>query len=211
MIPFAYDSGNNNNNNINNITIVNNSNNDEDGTGNSTPPPSPSFQEPQNDDAWIKMVFSKQFADRRKTWLQTYNSDSSIDYETNEISVSTFLRDEYVHYSASSVRRAIPSAVDGLKPSQRKALFACFKRKLTKEIKVAQLVGYISEHTAYHHGEQSMEQTVVKLAQDFVGSNNINLLFPGGQFGSRLMGGKDAASSRYIFTRLAERVRERGA
>ena len=207
MIPFAYNSGNNNNNNINNITIVNNSNNDEDGTGNSTPPPSPSFQEPQNDDAWIEMVFSKQFADRRKTWLQTYNSDSSIDYETNEISVSTFLRDEYVHYSASSVRRAIPSAVDGLKPSQRKALFACFKRKLTKEIKVAQLVGYISEHTAYHHGEQSMEQTVVKLAQDFVGSNNINLLFPGGQFGSRLMGGKDAASSRYIFTRLAEITR----
>ena len=97
--------------------------------------------------------------------------------------------------------------MDGLKPSQRKALFACFKRKLTKEIKVAQVVGYVSEHTAYHHGEQSMEQTVVKLAQDFVGSNNINLLFPGGQFGSRLMGGKDAASSRYIFTRLAEITR----
>lgn len=110
-------------------------------------------------------------------------------------------------FAPSQVRRAIPSAVDGLKPSQRKALFACFKRKLTKEIKVAQLVGYVSEHTAYHHGEQSMEQTVVKLAQNFVGSNNINLLFPGGQFGSRLMGGKDAASSRYIFTRLAEITR----
>ena len=41
------------------------------------------------------------------------------------------------------------------------------------------------------------------MAQNFVGSNNLNLLVPSGQFGTRLMGGKDAASSRYIFTRLS--------
>jgi DNA topoisomerase-2 len=40
------------------------------------------------------------------------------------------------------------------------------------------------------------------MAQDLVGSNNINLLVPNGQFGSRLLGGKDSASERYIFTRL---------
>lgn len=50
---------------------------------------------------------------------------------------------------------------------------------------MAQLGGYISEHTAYHHGEQSLYSTIVGLAQGFVGSNNINLLDPRGQFGTR--------------------------
>jgi len=67
---------------------------------------------------------------------------------------------------------------------------------------VAQLAGYVSEHSAYHHGEMSLTSSIVGMAQNFVGSNNINLLSPCGQFGTRLMGGKDAASSRYIFTKL---------
>lgn len=72
------------------------------------------------------------------------------------------------------------------------------------EIKVAQLAGYVSEHSAYHHGEQSLAGTIVGMAQDFVGSNNIHLLSPIGQFGTRLMGGKDSASPRYIFTNLEQ-------
>ena len=59
--------------------------------------------------------------------------------------------------------------VDGFKPSQRKVLFSCFKRKLKSDIKVAQLSGYVSEHSAYHHGEASLAMTIVNLAQDFVG------------------------------------------
>ena len=82
--------------------------------------------------------------------------------------------------------RSIPSVADGLKPGQRKVLFGAFKKKIVKEIKVAQLVGYVSEQTAYHHGEQSLTSTIVNLAQNFVGSNNINLLSPNGQFGTRL-------------------------
>ncbi|VDK52554.1 unnamed protein product [Gongylonema pulchrum] len=56
--------------------------------------------------------------------------------------------------------------------------------------------------SAYHHGEASLMSTIVNLAQDYVGSNNINLLLPIGQFGTRLQGGKDSASPRYIFTQL---------
>ena len=82
--------------------------------------------------------------------------------------------------------RSIPSVADGLKPGQRKVLFGCFKRKLVKEIKVAQLAGFVSEKTAYHHGEQSLTATIVGLAQNFVGSNNVNLLEPNGQFGTRI-------------------------
>ena len=70
-------------------------------------------------------------------------------------------------------------------------LYACFKKKLTKDIKVAQLAGYIGEHSAYHHGEQSLHSTIIGMAQNYVGTNNINLLFPSGQFGTRRMGGKD--------------------
>ena len=83
------------------------------------------------------------------------------------------------------------------------ALVACFKRKLKAEIKVAQLSGYVAEHSAYHHGEMSLQTTIVSLAQNFVGSNNINLLMPIGQFGTRNQGGKEAASARYIFTNLS--------
>ena len=60
----------------------------------------------------------------------------------------------------------------------------------------------MSESVLYHHGEQSLNQTIISMAQDFVGSNNMNFLVPNGQFGTRLMGGKDSASPRYIYTYL---------
>ena len=64
------------------------------------------------------------------------------------------------------------------------------------------MAGAVGEMSAYHHGEQSLMSTIVNLAQNYVGSNNINLLMPIGQFGTRLQGGKDNASPRYIFTQL---------
>lgn len=85
----------------------------------------------------------------------------------------------------ADLQRSIPSMVDGLKPGQRKILFCSFKRNFVKEAKVAQFSGYVSEHSAYHHGEQSLASTIIGMAQDYVGSNNINLLQPNGQFGTR--------------------------
>jgi DNA topoisomerase-2 len=114
---------------------------------------------------------------------------------------------ELIHFSNADNIRSLPHLMDGLKPSQRKILFSCFKRNLKEEIRVAQLAGYVSEHAAYHHGEASLNSTIIGMAQNFVGSNNINLLKPMGQFGSRLMGGKDAASPRYIHTYLENIVR----
>ena len=113
-----------------------------------------------------------------------------------------FINDELIHFSNADNLRSLPHILDGLKPSQRKILFGCFKRGLRSEIKVAQLAGYVSEHAAYHHGEASLCGTIVGMAQNFVGSNNVNLLVPSGQFGSRLLGGKDSASPRYIFSYL---------
>ena len=118
-------------------------------------------------------------------------------------SYSDFVDEDLVDFSHESALRAIPSLMDGLKPSQRKVLYACFKRDLRKEVKVAQLAGYVAEHTAYHHGEESLMGTIIGMAQEFVGSNNLAFLTPNGQFGTRADGGKDAASPRYVFTQLA--------
>ena len=85
-------------------------------------------------------------------------------------STQDFVHKELSLFSVADNQRSIPCVVDGLKPSQRKVLFACFKRKLKREIKVAQLAGYVSEHSAYHHGEASLTGTIVGMAQDFVWS-----------------------------------------
>ncbi len=159
----------------------------------------------QDNDA-ITLAFQKERSNDRKVWLNTYNADP--DHEKREIITSTpsysdFVHNELIHFSNYDNIRSIPNMLDGLKPSQRKVLFACFKRNLKKEIKVAQLSGYVSEQTGYHHGEVSLQKTIIGMAQDFIGSNNINLLVPNGQFGTRIKGGDDAASPRYIFTHLS--------
>jgi DNA topoisomerase-2 len=147
-------------------------------------------------------------ADRRKDWLRDFVPGTFVDHRAARIALRDFVNRELILFSMADNVRSIPSVVDGLKPGHRKILYACFKRNLTKaEIKVAQLAGYVAEHSAYHHGEQSLCATIVGLAQSFLGSNNVPLLQPNGQFGTRLQGGKDAASPRYIFTLLSPLAR----
>jgi DNA topoisomerase-2 len=151
----------------------------------------------------INLAFVEKRADDRKEWLKTYDPKRTLAITAGaKIPYSKFIHDELIHFSNADNLRSIPHMMDGLKPSQRKILYSCLKRNLRSEIKVAQLAGYVSEHAAYHHGEVSLATTIVGMAQDFVGANNINLLKPNGNFGSRLLGGKDAAQSRYIFTQL---------
>lgn len=150
----------------------------------------------------INLAFSSKEIESRKNWLKKYDREIIADYTKNYLSYVDFIHKELIHFSNYDNIRSIPSLVDGLKPSQRKVLYACFKRNLTSDVKVAQLVGYISEHTAYHHGEISLEKTIIGMAQNFKGSNNLNLLLPNGQFGSLLQGGRDHSSARYIFTQL---------
>ncbi|KAM0687539.1 DNA topoisomerase 2 [Conglomerata obtusa] len=159
-----------------------------------------------NDDRdLLNLAFNKKKADARKTWLKEFVPGTFLDNNPSIISISDFVNKELILFSMADNIRSIPSLIDGLKPGQRKVIFCCFKRKLTSEMKVAQLAGYVSEHSAYHHGETNLCSTIVNLAQNFVGANNISFLVPAGQFGTRLQGGKDAASPRYIFT-LLERL-----
>lgn len=149
----------------------------------------------------------------RKDWLEDAKEQDLEVPETSvnhPLPISDYLNIEMIKFSLEDCKRSIPTLQDGLKVSQRKILYACFKRGLEynkDSMKVAQLGGYIASVTQYHHGEQNLYETITKMAQDFIGSNNIPLLFPDGEFGSRICNGSDAASPRYIFTKLAKLTR----
>ncbi|KAJ4360663.1 DNA topoisomerase 2 [Didymosphaeria variabile] len=151
----------------------------------------------------IELAFSKKKADARKEWLRDFVPGNHLDLTTKEITYDDFVNKELILFSMADNMRSIPSIIDGFKPGQRKVLYTCFRRNLKKDVKVVDLAGSVSGTTDYAYGEASMQGTIVGLAQNFVGSNNINCLEPSGNFGSRLQGGKDAASARYIYTRLS--------
>jgi DNA topoisomerase II len=161
----------------------------------------------EHTDASLLLAFHKKQADDRKRWLAHYDPHQMLQVDANKATYSNFIHSELIHFSHADNIRSLPHLMDGLKPSQRKIIYCCFKRNLKEEIRVAQLAGYVSEHAAYHHGEASLNGTIIGMAQTFVGSNNINLLRPMGQMGSRLLGGKDAASPRYIHTYMEDIVR----
>merc|ERR1712012_109236 len=171
------------------------------------------------DDHSITLAFSKKAVDQRKEWLTNWMEEGKrrkelglpeiylYEKDTRAVNYTDFVNKELVLFSNSDNERSIPSMVDGFKPGQRKVMFTCFKRNDKREVKVAQLAGSVGEMSAYHHGEASLMGTIINLAQDFVGSNNVNLLMPNGQFGTRLKGGKDHASPRYIFTQMSPLTR----
>ena len=157
----------------------------------------------------MNKIFHKKFADTRKEWLANYDTNPSFSLDDEDeivnMELSSFLNNEVIKFSHNDCKRSIPCLFDGLKESQRKVLYAVKKRNLTynkQSLKVAQLGGYVAEHTNYHHGEQNLFETIINMAQDYVGSNNIPLFYRDGMFGTRLVSGKDSASPRYIFTKM---------
>lgn len=169
------------------------------------------LQNDENTSFNMNKIFHTKQADARKIWLENYNvNDVALAWEgdkqeTITLNMSDFLNTEMIKFSLNDCKRSIPGLMDGQKESQRKTLYACFLRNLRytgKSLKVAQLAGYCAEHTAYHHGEQNLYDTITRMANVYPGSNNIPLLYRDGQYGTRLSGGKDAANARYIFTKL---------
>jgi len=159
-----------------------------------------------DDEDAILLAFEKSRVDDRKEWLKNYNKNNVLLYEDKKIKYSKFIHSDLIHFSNDDLNRSIPSLIDGLKPSQRKILYGAYLRGLDKtEVKVAQLAGFVSDRAAYHHGEASLNGAIIGMAQNYMGSNNINILKPNGQFGTRLMqAGKDSASPRYIWTKLED-------
>lgn len=149
------------------------------------------------------LAFRKDMADERKEWVGNYNPENYLDSNQKRVSYYDFVYKELITFTVEANTRSIPNIMDGFKPSQRKVYYGSLHEKIyTEEIKVSELAGAVSKVTKYHHGEASMVGTIIGMAQNYVGSNNINILLPEGQFGSRLCGGKDHASARYIHTKL---------
>jgi len=159
----------------------------------------------------MNKVFHKKHADTRKDWLQKYDPrDIRLSFKGDEeeiinFKISDFLETELIKFSIDDCERSIPCVIDGLKISQRKILYSAFLKKLNytnkKSLKVAQFSAYSAEKTAYHHGEGGLDKTIINMAQGFVGTNNVPLLYDDGQFGSR-NSDTDKASPRYISTKL---------
>jgi DNA topoisomerase-2 len=152
------------------------------------------------------VAFSKkeQYMAKRKEFVVSSSNRELRELVGPSVRVSDFVTEVYILYARASLVRAIPNVVDGLKPSQRKIVHTLLADGGGDEIKVALLAAKVALKTNYHHGEVSLASAIVHLAHDFVGSTNLNLLEPIGQLGTRLLGGKDAASPRYIFTKLSE-------
>jgi DNA topoisomerase-2 len=155
-------------------------------------------------DASMELAFDAKKADARKDWILANVATPPVpDYSAAQMTATDFVNKDLVNYSIYSVQRALPGVMDGLKTGQRKVIFTVLQRNYLgrdREVKVAQLAGAVAELTLYLHGEASLNATIVNLAQDFVGTNNVPLLFPDGAFGTRLSNGGDAASPRYIYT-----------
>jgi DNA topoisomerase-2 len=155
----------------------------------------------------LRLVFSPTMVAARKQWMMNDAPPSVVPYTHNTLRFRDMVHGELLTYSRTTLRRAIPHVMDGLKKSQRQCLFGCFAKLGVGECKVAQLASFIAEKSMYLHGEVSLCSTLVSMCQDFVGSNNVPLLQGNGQFGSRIQNGKDAASPRYIYTELPKRTR----
>ena len=152
---------------------------------------------PRDDDDAFELAFRKSRAEDRKEWLNCFDKTAQLPPDASLVSFKDFVVKELCHYSWDDVKRSLPHAVDGLKESTRKILFA-LKSRPRSQIRVAQMAAYVGQVSAYRHGEASLTGAIVGMGQDFVGCGHVRLLHGEGQFGTRIAGGKDAASGRYI-------------
>ena len=153
----------------------------------------------------LDIIFGKgaKFLKERKEWIRNHDDTKYVDRSKNYTLLTDLLNNDVRTFSVASNRRAICSMVDGLKPGQRKILHGARRgRMMSKEIKVEHMGSYVSRHCAYHHGPVSLFDTIINLAQSYWSSgNNINILEPIGQFGTRFKMGKDSAAARYLKTK----------
>lgn len=151
-------------------------------------------------DAAMELGFAKSKAVERKPWICNFDKNTYLDNKQKKVTLPQFIHKELIQFSSADVRRSVPSVKDGWKPSQRKAWYGACKIKKKGEMKVSAFASEITVLAGYHHGEQSMISTVVNMAQDYLGANNINVFHPQGMFGTRLVNGDDAGAPRYIQT-----------
>jgi DNA topoisomerase-2 len=134
-------------------------------------------------------------------------ADPHFNDETTDLSVpiSEHFTIQTKAYQRDNIVRKLLSAIDGFVSSRRKVFYVARKNG-NSTIKVQGLAGKVVADADYHHGEASLEQTIIRMAQAFPMARNLPLLIPDGMFGTRNMGYKNAAGSRYIYTRVNDKL-----
>ena len=159
----------------------------------------------------MNKAFLSELTALRKEWVGNYTVERAPvawhgdGVERCSLTLTSFIDNELIKFSRADCARSLPNVMDGLKECQRKTLYVAFKTNQKysgNSVKVAQFGARVAELSEYHHGENNLSPAIVKMAQNFAGSNNIPLLFRDGQFGSRQGNGADAGQPRYIFTKL---------
>lgn len=160
----------------------------------------------------LELAFNKKNVESRKSWilkdleqpsgkLRKIKKRSIVKYE-GEIRIPEFIDSHMIIYFLRALIRAIPNMYDSFKDGQRQVFYCATKHPVarTHDVNVDVLMGYIKSEAHYHHGPTSLENTIVGMAQGFVGTNNIPLLVNSGEFGSRFC--KKNSAGRYLYTRL---------
>ncbi len=147
-------------------------------------------------------VFGKETGDR-KIWMDSRAGIENISYEKTSMTATSYLNDMVSLHSLYNRKRNIPSIIDGLKLGQRKIIATLLRGGINKDdgIKAGSLASRVIEKMDYHHGNVSLEDAIKLMAQNFIGTNMVNLLEPDGSYGDREC--KKASSSRYIFTQFS--------
>eukprot|EP00873_Tetraselmis_striata_P013164 jgi/Tetstr1/433428/TSEL_022702.t1 len=152
-----------------------------------------------DDDDAFELAFRRTRAEDRKRWLNTFDKTAQLPPDAEYVSIKQFVNSQLCHYSWDDVQRSLPHVVDGLKESTHKVLFALKARPAgAAHIRVAQMAAYVGQVSAYRHGEASLTGAIVGMGQSYVGCGHVQLLHAEGQFGTRIVGGKDSAAPRYI-------------
>lgn len=151
----------------------------------------------------MKMAFDPKLADLRKEWM--LNTKIMPEPKTKKLNLSQFINTSFLEFCEVNLLRSIPSLMDGVKPSQRKAIYTALERwgyalRSPEEAKVMEFATDVMKRTQYHYGPTSITDAIVRMAWEIVGKNNLNYFVPAGLFGSRDMGGKDAGAVRYVET-----------
>lgn len=150
----------------------------------------------------MQLAFDEKYADLRKLWISEFQVTPGLS-QLMKMPISTFIEKEMVEFSAYNLQRSIGSAVDGLKIVQRKILWTALNATSNKCISLSVFCGKVKDSTHYRHGDAPIQEAASNMAMNWdTCGNNLPLLYPDGQFGSRYLGGKDCADGRYTKTRL---------
>lgn len=165
----------------------------------------------------LSKAFDRKKEDERKKWIEEFREKTQFNTDVIFISeedyrcknISDLINYDLVDFAVSTLQRAMPHKYDGLKKSQRQALYYmldhCKYGEKCNLKKIAELAGEASALVKYHHG--SLSGTIINMAQCYIGRNNLNVIRGSGQIGSRRGSekgaGKDAAADRYVSATLA--------